>query len=264
METPLNSLTNFAKLGAVLTSPGAGASSGTRLDQRSFPSGDPSHFLPLDSSRNKCSFEHMSVRADFETLKKSLQQRFPGAHRKSSVFEIARQEEAASTLHFPSASMSEVVSGRASSGMSQFLSHLLEQDGSLPVALVDGRDSFDPSSHGHEQCRRLFWIRCSEVTQALEASDLLLRDGNLPLVVLDLHLCSHRELKRIPRHIWSRFKTELRQSGVAFIVLSPSPLTPSPHQRLYLQGRFNLHHLEKETSSLQTSMDQDLTCHTSN
>ena len=69
------------------------------------------------------------------------------------------------------------------------------------IALIDGRDSFDPSGSGAidgSALRHLLWVRCRKATEAIQAADLLLRDGNFPLVLLDLVLNPMEELRRIP------------------------------------------------------------------
>ena len=53
------------------------------------------------------------------------------------------------------------------------------------MALIDGRDSFDPAGVEAPVLSRLFWVRCQTAEEALKAADLLLRDRNFPLVVLD-------------------------------------------------------------------------------
>ena len=79
------------------------------------------------------------------------------------------------------------------------------------VALVDAQDSFDPSKLGEAVFSRLVWVRCRDAAQALKATDLLLRDGNLPLVLLDLQMNPAAELRKIPAttwHRWQRLSTE--------------------------------------------------------
>ncbi len=67
------------------------------------------------------------------------------------------------------------------------------------IALIDGRDSFDPQSIGDPALHHLLWVRCHKASEAMQAADLLLRDGNFPLVILDLILNPLAELGRIPR-----------------------------------------------------------------
>ena len=52
--------------------------------------------------------------------------------------------------------------------------------------MIDGRDTFDPQSQPPGACDSLLWIRCRAAKDAVRAADLLLRDGNLPLLLIDL------------------------------------------------------------------------------
>ncbi|MGJ8694885.1 MAG: hypothetical protein ACSHYF_01085 [Verrucomicrobiaceae bacterium] len=188
--------------------------------------------------------------AQINKLRQQLQEQFPAAHRTLPASEESPFDPAA--LTFAPGTLHEFVSSHPGSGISLLLSRLLDEEHDLPLALIDGRDSFDPASYGSTKCRRLFWIRCRETMQAIQSADLLLRDGNLPLVLLDLHLTSERELKRIPNAIWHRFRTEARDSGSTLLALTPRPCLPSPHGRVTLDSRFSLNHLELQKPQLQT------------
>ena len=68
------------------------------------------------------------------------------------------------------------------------------QDASQYVALIDSKDCFEPAAD-HPL---LLWIRCHTILQTLKATDLLLQDGNLSLVILDFKGNSVEELRKIP------------------------------------------------------------------
>src|SRR5471032_3177581 len=74
------------------------------------------------------------------------------------------------------------------------------------MALVDGRDRLDPAGCRRETLTALLWVRCANAAQAIRATDLLLRDGNLPLVALDLADNSPKELRAIPATTWFRLQ----------------------------------------------------------
>lgn len=154
------------------------------------------------------------------------------------------------TLEFAEGHLSEIVAPRPSSGIPLVILELLAEKRDLPLVLVDSGDGFDPASYGNAFCRRLLWIRCDRTGQALQCVDLLLRDGNLPLVLLDLHLVCERELRQLPAALWHRLKTQARDSGTALVAMTPRPLIPSPQRRLVLGSRFSLDHLELESPAL--------------
>ena len=54
------------------------------------------------------------------------------------------------------------------------------------AALVDCGQTFDPDSYAATTPPRLLNVFCTTAEQGVKVTDLLLRDGNLPLVLLDL------------------------------------------------------------------------------
>lgn len=196
----------------------------------------------LDSPQKKCSYEHVLNVLQIEQLRQQLREKFPAAHR--TPVPAPTEEPAPAPLEFASGQLSEIISPHPSSGASLVLRELLDQKRDLPLALIDGNDSFDPASYGNSRCRNLIWLRCQDTREALHCADLLLGDGNLPLVLLDLHLVCERELRQTPSHLWHRLKIQARESGTTLVTLTPRPLVPTPHRRLTLAGRFSLEHLE--------------------
>ena len=90
----------------------------------------------------------------------------------------------------PKSTITELSSSQWSAGSASLVAALLQtacRDRYF-IALVDGRDSFDPGPLGNATLRHLLWVRCEQASQAIKSADLLLRDGNFPLVVLDLIL----------------------------------------------------------------------------
>ncbi len=161
----------------------------------------------------------MPSAVDIAELRQSLREKFPMAHRAPHVEqESVTAFPETSVLKFESGTINEIVSTDGFQGMTLLISRLLDDERELPIALVDGQDSFDPESYGNERCGNLLWIRCTETTQLISVTDLLLKDGNLPLVLLDLHLLPQREFSRIPGILWQRFRITARESGSSLVV----------------------------------------------
>jgi hypothetical protein len=114
------------------------------------------------------------------------------------------------------------------------------------LALVDGRDSFDPQALGPAQLRNLLWLRCAKAFEAVQAADLLLRDGNFPLVVLDLVLNAPEELRKIPQTNWYRLQRLVEAAPVAFLVLTRTSIISSAQLKLTLDNAWKLVDLEQE------------------
>jgi len=113
------------------------------------------------------------------------------------------------------------------------------------LALVDGRDSFDPQPVGNAPLRNLLWLRCHKAFEAVQAADLLLRDGNFPLVVLDLVLNAADELRKIPQTNWYRLQRLVEAAPVAFLVLTRTSIISSAQLKLTLNNAWRLADLEQ-------------------
>ena len=137
--------------------------------------------------------------------------------------------------------ITEVVAGGGCSGVGWLIDHLITASGqSYHFALVDGADCFDPTDITAVNHRRFLWVRCHDAEEAVKAAECLLRDGNLPLVVLDLQLAERLEARRIPHGIWYRLRTTAESSGVALLVFSAEKLIPCAVTRLVLSQQFTL------------------------
>ncbi len=127
------------------------------------------------------------------------------------------------------------------------------------VALVDALDTFDPHTLGTGGCRSLLWVRCGAVGKALQATDFLLRDGNLPLVVIDLQLCCHRELGRVPGSTWFRLRSLAEHTGAPLLAITPRPLISCARLRLGLPEKaFALAALELPETELVAALQPEI------
>ena len=126
------------------------------------------------------------------------------------------------------------------------------------IALIDGRDSFDPSASAGidgNALRHLLWVRCRKATEAIQAADLLLRDGNFPLVLLDLILNPVEELGRIPSSNWYRLQRLVEPAPTAFLVFTPRRMISSAPWKLSLENRWTLPQLDWTAADLQGQLE---------
>jgi hypothetical protein len=114
------------------------------------------------------------------------------------------------------------------------------------LALIDGRDSFDPCGLNNTLLRHLLWIRCRQASKAIRAADLLLRDGNFPLVIVDLALNSPEELRKIPQTNWYRLQRLVELIPTACLVLTRYEMVGSAQLKLVLENSWNLETLEMQ------------------
>jgi hypothetical protein len=187
-------------------------------------------------------------------LRKLLAERFPqeplpAGERVRTGLEIF---DAATSGGLTKGALTEVSSTHPSAGSATLFAALLQRAWRerFFVALIDGRDSFDPESSGNSILRHLLWVRCRQAGEALQAADLLLRDGNFPLVVLDLVLNPLAELRRIPASHWYRLQRLVEPAPTAFLVLTRQSMISSAHYKLTLENRWTLPQLEEETLHL--------------
>jgi hypothetical protein len=118
------------------------------------------------------------------------------------------------------------------------------------LALIEARDSFDAAASPPAMRARLLWVRGGTAERALKAADLLLRDGNLPLVVLDLRASPREDLRRIPATSWYRLQRVVEPTATAFLVLTHHGLVSSARARLRLEARFGLDAFERRQTEL--------------
>src|SRR2546421_7037335 len=147
----------------------------------------------------------------------------------------------------PKNAITELSSPHLSAG-SALLLHVLLQHAyrnGFFVALVDGKDSFDPHTAAPAVLPNLLWVRCHHASQAVQAADLLLRDGNFPLVILDLVLNPSDELRKIPQTHWYRLQRLVEAAPSAFLVLTRRSMISSAQLKLFLENAWRLNDLEE-------------------
>lgn len=142
----------------------------------------------------------------------------------------------------PRGAITEVTAPHFSAGSALLIYALLQaacQDRYF-LALIDGRDSFDPQPLGDERLRHLLWVRSRTAREAVKAADLLLRDGNFQLIILDLVLNGADELRKIPQTSWYRLQRLVEPAPTAFVVLTPRGMIGSAQLKLILDNQWTL------------------------
>ncbi|MDB6058331.1 MAG: hypothetical protein JWO95_2175 [Verrucomicrobiales bacterium] len=118
------------------------------------------------------------------------------------------------------------------------------------IVLIDAADSFDPCSFAQETLSRLLWVRCKNAAEALKATDIILRDRNLPLVLLDLKMNPAAQLRKISGTIWYRLQRIVQQNGTSFVVFTPNAMVSSTEVRLTLNSHFDITALSQTPEEL--------------
>jgi len=185
-------------------------------------------------------------------MREFLRARFPGAHVPlvPEVASVRTGQGLLDGLGLAQGCITEVVSSQTGAGL--VIACLLERDSAVnePTALVDGCDAFDPWSVRPAVLEKLLWLRCRETAQAVKAADLLLRDGNIPLVLLDLQLHPLRVVQAMPSSVWHRLRLLTEKSGCCLCALTPGRSIPCARSRVVLEPHFTLEDQHDEHQAL--------------
>ena len=183
----------------------------------------------------------------FAALKALMEEKFPDAV--GQVEPDAALENGGTLL--PPGLLTEVT---GSSGSVSLLLHALLNTGTTFAGLVDAADTFDPAEIDEEHLRRLLWVRCNDIGMAVQAVDMLLRDGNLPLIILDLRRITVRELRSVPTSTWHRFQRILETGETALGICTLQACIPAARLRWQLAHRWTLRDLLRPREELQAEV----------
>src|SRR5438876_6020690 len=198
-------------------------------------------------------------------LQKLLDERFPHtplpAARRLPVTGLAFLDEAIGG-GLPKGAITEVISPEVSAGSASLIHALLQGDSAdetpacsadkrsvfSPVALIDGCDSFDPQPLGNACLRYLLWVRCTKALEAIKAADLLLRDGNFPLVIIDLVLNPREELRKILHTSWYRLQRLVESASTACLILTRLGTVSNAQLKIVFENSWTLESFEEENA----------------
>ena len=192
----------------------------------------------------------MAASAKIMDLRKLLAERFPHAPATPPTGLVTGLPflDQAIGGGLPRGAITEVISPRKSAGSASIIHALI--DGAYRdnyfMTLIDGRDSFDPCGLDNVLLRHLLWVRCRTASEAIKAADLLLRDGNFPLVIVDLVLNSPEELRKISQTNWYRLQRLVELIPAACLVLTRYEMVGSAQLKLVLENSWNLKTFEMQ------------------
>lgn len=212
----------------------------------------------------------MSVTAaSIVQLRQRLREKFPGLKTRADELPARQRDGWPSGIPqldtllgggLPKSALTEIVAPRGS-GSALLLLQLLRRAAAQNqfVALIDGRDSFDAAAVEQPALEHLLWVRCHTAEEAVKAADLVLRDGNLPVVLLDLALNSAGELRKIPAPTWYRFQRIVEESATVCAVLTPRAMVSPAEVRVTLRSRFSFAAVEANQLKLTWQLDFEVT-----
>ena len=151
---------------------------------------------------------------------------------------------------FPKSAITELIAPKLSAGSASLIHALLlsaQRDHHF-MALIDGSDSFDPGSSDNSALRHLLWVRCGKGFDAIKAADFLLRDGNFPLVIVDLVLNTVDELRKIPQTSWYRLQRLVQTGPIVCLIINQQSMVSSAQLKIVLENSWTLQSLEAEAA----------------
>jgi len=183
-------------------------------------------------------------------LRKILAERYPQRASNPSLYTPTGWSPLDSLLGggLPKGAITQLLIPNISSGGAIVLHEIIEamHDASQYVALIDGKDCFEPFAD-HPL---LLWIRCHNVAQALKATDLILRDGNLPLTILDFKQNPERELRKIPGPTWYRFQRLSEENRTSLLIITRHPTASSAHITISMTNHLNINDLSSQRGDI--------------
>lgn len=194
-------------------------------------------------------------------LRQLLQDKFPGLRTNPEEFSPGartfwstglRQIDTLLQGGFAKSALTEIVAPRRSTGSALLACSLLRQatQAGQIVAFVDGADSLEVTQLEETVLSRLLWVRCRSAAEALKATDLLLRDGNVPLVLLDIAVNPEKQLRATPATTWYRLQRLIEETSTICLVFTPRVMVTPAYDRIFLHSRFSLDCLEQDQDEL--------------
>jgi hypothetical protein len=201
-------------------------------------------------------------------LRQMLSERFPGA--RMSLHRPVEENNYWPTKFpliddplrggLPKGALTEIISPKAFSGSATLIRALLSNAAcqNRIITFIDGNSSLEVTQIEESILSRLLWIRCRAVDKALQAADLILRDNNMPLVVLDLKSNPENKLRKIPATTWYRFQRLVEETTAVCIVATPYLMVNPAPVRITCNSVFSLGALERPFAEILCELKLDV------
>jgi hypothetical protein len=220
--------------------------------RRSAPAGSVDSLSPESSPVRVAHRCRSRPRGSIVDLRKLLAERFPHPPFSAVTRLVTGLSVVDQTIGggLPKGAITELITPQISAGSASLIQALLQaaHRDRYFLALIDGCNSFDPQPLGNARLRNLLWIRCTKAFEAVKAADLLLRDGNFPLVIIDLVLNPAEELRKIPQTTWYRLQRLVESAPTACLVLARRSMVSSAQLKIVLENSWCLKTFEQEAA----------------
>lgn len=199
-------------------------------------------------------------------LRQLLAARFPSASRKNVGSHLRTHIAAIDDAlegGLPSGILCECVAPTASCGGQLVIEAMLlaARHRRLRAALVDAGESFDPDGADPQTLPHLLWVRCPDLDAALQTADIVLRDGNIGLAIIDLRGVGIPLVRRVPSTLWYRLQRAAEPSASTVVFFTKTACIPSARCRFLLEGAFHIDALDRERTQLTTALSVSIQRH---
>jgi hypothetical protein len=152
----------------------------------------------------------------------------------------------------PKGALTEIVTPKSCSGSATLIRNLLSHAArqNQIIAFIDGNDSLDVTQMGQSVLSRMLWVRCRDANKTLQAADLVLRDNNFPIVLLDLKSNPESQLRKIPSTSWYRFQRLVEETATVCLIFTPHMMVSPAQVRITCHSRFSLNLLENSPAEI--------------
>ncbi|MGB0371048.1 MAG: hypothetical protein ACPGN3_06820 [Opitutales bacterium] len=154
----------------------------------------------------------------------------------------------------------ELVESQIACGAQIHVEALLEEASKLQsyAAIIDTQQTWNPSQLSSEALRHILWVRCREQSQALRAADVLIRDENFRIILIDLRTLSHSALKRIPQSHWYRLQRIAQNQNSTLIAATSFPSIAASQLRIEIGAHLDLSSFHKKRSDLSEHLNTSI------
>jgi hypothetical protein len=152
----------------------------------------------------------------------------------------------------PKGALTEIVTPKSFSGSATLIRNLLSLAArqNQIIAFIDGNDSLDVTQIEQSVLSRMLWVRCRDAIKTLQAADLVLRDNNFPLVLVDLKSNAESQLRKIPSTSWYRFQRLVEETATVCLIFTPRMMVSPAQVRITCHSRCALNMLEDSPAGI--------------
>lgn len=191
-------------------------------------------------------------------LRRLLDERYPAAHPRESRLIPTGVAGVDQLLHggLVTGTLTEFVSAVPTGGSQLSIGSLMLSTrlAGQRIALVDAAASFDLNGLDDDAVAHLTWVRCATLGECWRATDLVARDPNYAVIVIDVRGFPERELLRTKDSIWVRLQRAAEHAETAIVIQSATPLVPNAAMRLTFAQPLNSHALTQPRPDLLASL----------